>query len=400
MSVATSPAPPQPSGERRAATFPDALRVAPVTDKTGLDAFLRVPWTVHQQDPYWIPPLLLERREAIDRNKNPYFEHAEVEFWVAWRGDKPVGRISAQVDRAYLARYRDDTGHFGYLDAADDPEVFAALLRTAEDWLRVRGMKRATGPFSLSVNEESGLLVEGFEYPPYLMMGHSKPYYARHVEALGYSRLKDLIAYAYDITPKLQEGPRALLDARLPRIEGLTVRTIKGRRYDDEIRIVIDIFNDAWQDNWGFVPMTQAEIEHTAKSLKPLIVPDMVAIAEIHGEPAAMAIAVLNLNEAIRDLNGKLLPLGWAKLLWRLKIGTMRSGRVPLMGVRRKWRGTTGAALALAVIDRMRQGAWDHGLRQGELGWILEDNVAVRRIIESVGGRAYKTYRLFAKDLA
>lgn len=395
MSVAPSPALPEPPGERPSS----ALRIEPVTDKAGLEAFLRVPWTVHKHDPNWIPPLLLERRETIDRNKNPYFEHAEVEFWVAWRGEMPVGRISAQVDRAYLARYRDDTGHFGYLDAVDDPEVFAALLGVAENWLRARGMRRATGPFSLSVNEESGLLIEGLDRPPSLMMGHAQTYFPRQVEAQGYAKLKDLIAYDYNVTPELPEGPRALMAARLPRIEGLTLRTIRGRSYDDEIRVVIDIFNDAWQNNWGFVPMTQAEIEHTAKSLKPLVVPDMVAIAEVHGEPVAMAICVLNLNEAIRDLDGKLLPLGWAKLLWRLKAGKMRSGRVPLMGVRRSWRGTTGAALALAVIDKMREGAWNYGMREAELGWILEDNTAVRRIIESVGGRPYKTYRLYAKDL-
>ena len=401
MSLAPSPTSSEARGENRPTGASEPLRVEPVTDRARLDAFLRLPWAVHRNDPNWIPPLLLERREAVDRDKNPFFEHAEAEFWIARRGVTVVGRVSAQVDRAYLARHQDATGHFGYLDATDDPEVFAALLRKAEDWLRARGIRRATGPFSLSVNEESGILVEGLDRPPSLMMGHAPPYYPRRIEEQGYFRLKDLIAYDYTVTPELPEASRALLAARLPRIEGLTMRTIRGRRYDDEIRIVIDIFNDAWEDNWGFVPMTQAEIEHTAKALKPLVVPDMVAVAEIHGEPVAMAIAVLNLNEAIADLDGRLLPFGWAKLLWRLKVGKMRSGRVPLMGVRKAWRrGTTGAALALAVIDKMREGAWNYGIQQAELGWILEDNVSVRRIIESVGGRAYKTYRLYAKDLA
>jgi hypothetical protein len=377
------------------------LRVEPVTDRAGTDAFVRLPWAIFHDDPNWIPPLLMERREAIDRNKNPYFRHAEVEFWVARRNGRPVGRISAQVDREHLATHQDATGHFGYIDAEDDPEVFAALLSTAEGWLRARGMARAAGPFSLSTNEETGLLVDGFDRPPSMLMEHARPYYGSRVEEQGYAKLKDVVCFDYDVAPELPPASRLLLDRRLAKMPGYRMRALKMRDYDREIRVVMDIFNDAWARNWGFVPFTEAEIEHTAKAMKPLIVPDMIAVAEIHGEPAAMALCIPNINEAIADLDGKLLPLGWAKLLWRLKVQKLRSGRVPLMGVRQKYRnGPAGTALALAVIDRMREGAWRYGLKQAELGWVLEGNVSVRRLIESVGGRVYKTYRVYAKDLA
>ncbi len=376
------------------------LRIEPVTDRAGIDAFVRLPWALFRGDPNWIPPLLMERREAIDRNKNPYFRHAEVELWVARRNGRPVGRISAQVDREHLAAHQDATGHFGYIDAEDDPEVFAALLRTAEGWLRARGLARAAGPFSLSTNEETGLLVDGFDRPPSMLMEHARPYYGSRVEEQGYAKLKDVVCFDYDVAPELPPASRLLLDRRLAKMPGYRMRALKMRDYDREIRVVMDIFNDAWARNWGFVPFTEAEIEHTAKAMKPLIVPDMIAVAEIHGEPAAMALCIPNINEAIADLDGKLLPLGWAKLLWRLKVQKLRSGRVPLMGVRQKYRnGPAGTALALAVIDRMREGAWRYGLKQAELGWVLEENVSVRRLIESVGGRVYKTYRVYAKDL-
>lgn len=377
------------------------LRVEPVTDRAGTDAFVRLPWAIFRNDPNWIPPLLMERREAIDRDKNPYFRHAEVEFWVARRNGRPVGRISAQVDREHLAAHRDATGHFGYIDAEDDPEVFAALLGTAENWLRARGMARAAGPFSLSTNEETGLLVDGFDRPPSMLMEHARPYYGPRIEEQGYAKLKDVVCFDYDVAPELPPAARLMLERRLSKMPGYRMRPLRMRDYDREIRVVMDIFNDAWARNWGFVPFTEAEIEHTAKAMKPLIVPDMIAVAEIHGEPAAMALCIPNINEAIADLDGRLLPLGWAKLLWRLKVRKLRSGRVPLMGVRQKYRnGPAGTALALAVIDRMREGAWRYGLKQAELGWVLEENVSVRRLIESVGGRVYKTYRIYARDLA
>jgi len=362
------------------------------------DAFLRLPWAIYRDDPAWIPPLLLERREHLDPRKNPFFENAEARFWLARRDGRPVGRISAQVNRAYLARYDDATGHFGMLEAEDDPEAFEALMTTAEDWLREQGMQRVAGPFNLSINEDCGLLVEGFEHPPSMLMGHARPYYGRHVEAHGYRKVKDLICYHYEADRPPAALPRLLRKAETT--PDLVIRSLDLRRYEADLAAIMDIFNDAWSDNWGFVPMSQAELRHMAKALKPIVRPQTVAIAELAGRAVAMSVGLPNVNEAIADLDGRLLPFGWAKLLWRLKVRTPKSSRVPLMGVRREFHGTIlGAALAVGVNDRMRQGQRALGVETSELSWILEDNVAMRRMIADFGGVAYKTFRIYDKAL-
>lgn len=380
-----------------AAAGPLALEV--VERPAASDAFLRLPWSIYRGDPAWIPPLLLERREHLDPRKNPFFENAEARFWLARRDGRPVGRISAQVNRAYLARYADATGHFGMLEAEDDPEAFAALLEAAEGWLRAQGMRRAMGPFNLSINEDCGLLVEGFEHPPSMLMGHARPYYARRLEALGYRKAKDLICYHYEADRPPPVLPRLLRKAETT--PDLVIRPLDLRRYEAELAAIMDVFNDAWSENWGFVPMSQAELRQMAKALKPIVRPQTIAIAELAGRAVAMSVGLPNVNEAIADLDGRLLPFGWAKLLWRLKVRTPKSSRVPLMGVRREFHGTMlGAALAVAVSDRMRQGQRALGVETGELSWILEDNVAMRRMIGDFGGVAYKTFRIYEKALA
>jgi hypothetical protein len=364
------------------------------------DAFVRLPWAIYRDDPAWIPPLLLERREHLDPRKNPFFETAATRFWLALRDGRPVGRISAQVNRAYLARHGDATGHFGMLEAEDDPAVFRALLGAAEDWLKGQGMRRALGPFNLSINEECGLLVEGFEYPPSMLMGHAKPYYAARLEALGYRKAKDLICYRYDAASEMPPAVAHLL-GKTARAERLKVRALDFSRYEADLATIMEIFNDAWADNWGFVPMSQAELRHMAKALKPIVRPQSIAIAELDGRPVAMAIGLPNVNEAIADLDGRLLPFGWMKLLWRLKVKTPKTARVPLMGVRKAYHGSLlGAALAIAVIERIWQGQTAMGVVGGELSWILEDNLAMRRMIEQFGGVAYKTYRIYERGLA
>ena len=364
------------------------------------DAFVRLPWAIYRDDPAWIPPLLLERREHLDPRKNPFFETAATRFWLALRDGRPVGRISAQVNSAYLARHGDATGHFGMLEAEDDPAVFRALLEAAEDWLKGQGMRRALGPFNLSINEECGLLVEGFQHPPSMLMGHAKPYYAARLEALGYRKAKDLICYHYDAANEMPPAVAHLL-GKTARAERLKVRALDFSRYEADLATIMEIFNDAWSDNWGFVPMSQAELLHMAKALKPIVRPQSVAIAELDGKPVAMAIGLPNVNEVIADLDGRLLPFGWMKLLWRLKVKTPKTARVPLMGVRKAYHGSLlGAALAIAVIERIWQGQTAMGVVGGELSWILEDNLAMRRMIEQFGGVAYKTYRIYERGLA
>lgn len=372
-----------------------AVEIEAVSSRAQLERFIRLPAQLYAADPAFVPPLRLERREALSPKKNPYFAHAEVQLFIARRDGRDVGRISAQIDRLVQ-----DTriGHFGLLAAIDDEAVFAALFGAAEDWLRARGRTRAIGPFSLSINEETGLLIDGFDTPPVIFMAHDPRYAAPRVEQQGYAKAKDVIAYRYDITHDLPPAARRLIDRRTP--AAMTVRNLDMRRYDADFDTVTAIFNDAWSGNWGFVPFTEAEIRHMAKSLKPLIDPTWVAIVEMNGQAIGFGIALPNLNELIADFQGRLLPFNWLKLLWRLKRGP-RTGRVPLMGVRRSFSGgLLGGLVPFLIIDTMRKGVRPCGVEQVELSWILEDNRPMRHIIESLGADAYKTYRVYEKALA
>ncbi len=371
------------------------VEIVPVRGRAELDRFIRLPARLAAGDPQFVPPLILERRDALSPGKNPYFDHAETQYWLALRSGREVGRISAQIDRLVEDS---NVGHFGLIAAENDAGVFAALLDTAETWLRERGRRHVLGPFNLSINEESGLLIDGFDTPPMMFMAHDPPYARSHIEARGYSKAKDLIAYLHDITREFPRAARVLIQRRKP--AAMTVRTIDMRRYREEFATITSIFNDAWSSNWGFVPFTQAEIAHMAKSLKPIIDPDWTAVVEMRGEAIGFGIMLPNINEAIADFDGSLLPLNWLRLLWRLKRG-LKTSRVPLMGVRRGYDGGLfGGLVPFLIMDGMRTGGLASGVKQVELSWILEDNRAMRHIIESLGAVPYKTYRVYEKSLA
>ena len=371
------------------------ITIVPVHDAAGLKRFIRLPARLAAGDPHFVPPLELERLDALRPGKNPYFEHAEAQYFLAVRDGRDVGRISAQVDR--LAR-DPRLGFFGLLAAEDDAAVFAALFAAAEQWLRERGRSVVRGPFSLSINEETGLLVDGFDYPPMIFMPHDARYAAGHVEAQGYAKARDVIAYLYDVVKGFPEDVMRLVHRAENR--GIRIRHIDFSRIEDEFRLVMDIFNDAWSQNWGFVPFTEAELTHMAKGLKPLLDPRWTAIAEYEGQAVGFAILLPNLNEAIRDFNGRLLPFNWLKLLLRLRRGT-RTGRVPLMGVRRSFAGgLLGGMVPLAMIHSLQRHARPKGMEQAELSWILEDNRPMRRMIEALGAIGYKTYRVYEKQLS
>ena len=372
------------------------LRIKPAADRKALSDFIRVPWRIYANDPAWIPPLLLDKKLQL-APENPYFQHARARFWTAWRGSVPVGRISAQIDRLHLEKYDDGCGFFGMLEAEDHPETFARLLETAATWLKKQGMRRVRGPFNLSINQECGLLVEGFETPPYIMMGHARPYYARRLEELGYQKEKELLAYLVEPWFK---SPRAMTIATRRMAGRITTRRLNRARIDEDLALIGDIFNDAWSENWGFVPMTEAEIKQMGRELKFLVPPRGIVFAEVDGEPAGMIVGLPNLNEIIADLNGRLLPFGWARLLWRLKIGYPKSTRVALMGVRKKFQhGTLGAALAFTLIDQVRTHFTRMGVIEVEQSWILEDNEGMRKILEAIGSRISKRYRIYGKKL-
>jgi len=374
----------------------ESLQVVKVESKSDLKEFIRLPWSLYKDDPNWIPPLILERRMQLSP-KNPYFEHAKFCSWITYRKGKPVGRISAQIDRLHIDRYQDATGFFGMLEAEDDSLTFRALLGTAESWLRNQGMQRISGPFNLSINQELGLLVDGFDTPPSLMMGHARPYYADRIEKDGYQKEKDLLAYIINADSKMTAAAKRITARAKDRIH---IRRLQKSDFVNELEIIRNIFNDAWSQNWGFIPWTEAEFEHLGKDLKMLADEELVKIAEADGKPAAFIVLLPNINEIIQDLNGRLLPFGWLKLLWRLKVKYPNSARIPLMGVRSQYHDSLmGAALAFGVIADVQQPVLKRGIKEIELSWILEDNKGMRNVIESINGRVYKTYRIYSKKL-
>ncbi|MFP5413556.1 MAG: N-acetyltransferase [Gammaproteobacteria bacterium] len=372
------------------------LSIAPVTGRGDQRDFLGLVAALYRDDPHWIAPLRLEERRRVF-GKNPLFEHAEARAWVARRGDHPVGRITAQIDRLQQEIQDNRAGSFGMLEADDDPEVFAALFAAAEGWLCERGCTEVRGPFNLSINEEAGLLVEGFTTPPSVMMGHGRPHYPARVEEQGYEKAQDLFAYTLksDFVP-----PPVMLKLAERAQREVQLRALRRRDLAAELEILRDIFNDAWAENWGFVPFTRAEFTELGKVMAALLPEDHVQIAEIDGRPVAFVVALPNINEAARDLRGRLLPLGWAKLLWRLKVSGVRSGRVPLLGVRREYHHSRmGPTLAFMVINAVRGGLVRRGIDDVELSWILEGNAGMRNITEAIGGTAYKRYRVYRKWL-
>jgi hypothetical protein len=374
----------------------ESLQVVKVEGKSALKDFIRLPWSLYMDDPMWVPPLLLERRMHLS-SKNPYFKHAKFCSWITYRNDKPVGRISAQIDRLHIDRYQDATGFFGMLEAEDNSPTFRALLGTAENWLCNQGMQRISGPFNLSINQELGLLVDGFDTPPSLMMGHARPYYAERIEKDGYQKEKDLLAYIVNTDSKMTAAAKRITARTKDRIH---IRRLQKSNFVNELKIIRSIFNDAWSQNWGFIPWTEAEFEHLGKDLKMLADEELVKIAEVDGKPAAFMVVLPNINEIIRDLNGRLLPFGWLKMLWRLKVKYPKSARIPLMGVRSQYHNSLmGAALAFGIFADVQQPVLKRGIKEVELSWILEDNMRMRNIIESISGRVYKTYRIYSKQL-
>ena len=364
-----------------------------------LKEFLNVVDTIYKDDPSYVRPLDQELKDRLSPKKNPFFEHAEGAIFTAFRDGRCVGRVTAQIDRGHLDRYKDDTGFFGFLDTTDDEEVAKELLGRAESWLRGKGMKRASGPFSLSINEETGCLVEGFDTPPYLMMPHHRAYQAALIEKAGYVKEKDFLAWHYDVGELNPRTKKAHADiSAMPEV---TSRTVSMKDIARDVDIVVDVFNDAWSDNWGFVPATPSEVRKMAQDFKMILIPEITRITSIDGEPAAVAIALPNLNELIGDLEGKLFPLGFMKLLYRLKVKGPRTGRLVILGIRKKYRHVRKyAALSAFLYAEMNDSGRKIGMTHGELGWTLEDNGPVNVGIKMVGGRVSKKYRVFTKSLS
>ncbi|MET0385657.1 MAG: hypothetical protein ABW321_06845 [Polyangiales bacterium] len=363
-----------------------------------LEDFIRVPHMLLAGDPAFVPQLDMMVRGQLTPKQNPFFAHADVALFTAYRGGKLVGRISAQIDHEHQARYADAVGFFGYFDTIDDREVAQALLDTARRWLADRGMKRMRGPLSMSINEEVGVLVEGFETPAALLMGHHTRYQAGLIEASGFTKIKDVLAWRYRVTELPERARKARAEvAAMPEVR---LRIVDKTRFDEEMAHVLAIQDDAWHDNWGHVSLTAAEGKALIQALKLLIEPELAIFAEINGEVAAMALALPNLPEAVADLGGKLLPFGWAKLLYRLRVQKLKSARLFLLGIRKQYRTQRRyGGLALALVAEIQERGRRIGMEWGELSWTLEDNTPVNLLIRTMRGEAYKKYRVFERAI-
>jgi GNAT superfamily N-acetyltransferase len=376
-----------------------ALTVRPIDSKADRKKFVDFAWEVYRDDPAWVPPLKDEVHGLLDPKKNPWFQHAKAQLWLAERGGKVVGRISAQVDQLVQDEMGQGTGQWGMYEVLD-AEASAALIATAEDWLRQQGMKRALGPISLSIWDEPGLEIEGFDESPTAMMGHHRPEYQGWIEAAGYEKAKDLITYALDIT-NWQDPLIDRLIASGERNPRIRIRNVDKSKFDQEAALILNLLNDAWSNNWGYVPLTPAEIAYAGKKLKPIIFNELVRIAEVDGEPVAFMLTIPDINELTKDLNGDLFPFNFIKLLWRLRKPRTRRLRVPLMGVARKLHGSRLASqLAFMMIEFTRRDAVSKfGATHGEFGWILEDNKGMLSIAQLPGAEINHRYRIYEKAL-
>ena len=362
--------------------------------------FIRAGFTVFADDPMWVAPLNMVIEEKLNPAKDPFYKHAEVALFTAWKDGQLVGRVSATVDRSWLGVWNDDTGHFGYFDTIDDENVARALLDRAEKWLREKGMKRVNGPMSLNANQEIGMLVDGFDYPPNLDMGHSRRYQGALAEKCGFVKEKDLYAWKYDATKppnartlKAWEGIKALPEVRM--------RSVNLKKLREDLGVIMEIYNETWAGKWAYVPTTTAELDKMAKDLSIVLDPDIAFIAEIDGKAAGMCITVPNLNEVIRDFGGSLFPFNWAKLLWRTKVTSPKSSRLILLGVREEFRKNIkryGGLSAALYVEVAKRGA-AKGYQWAELSWTREDDKPINLGIRSMGATIYKTYRVYEKKL-
>lgn len=381
-----------------------SLTIRPVESQRDRKAFVDLPFRLYRDDPNWVPPLKGEALGLITPEKNGWFSHARAQLFLAEEGGRVVGRISAHIDTLAQQMPADrgfgpGAGQWGLMEAERE-DVFCALIDRAEAWLRDEGVTRALGPISMSIWEEPGLLVDGFDHPPTVMMGHGRPEYRGWIERAGYAEVKRLLTYELDITRPFPPLVNRIIRSgeNNPRI---VVRQVDKSRFEEEAAIILGILNDAWSDNWGFVPLTEPEIRDVGVKLKPIVFNDLIRIAEVDGRPAAFMITLPDLNEAIAPLKGSLFPFGWARLLLWLRRPRVRTMRVPLMGVVKELQSSRMASqLAFMMIEYIRRASVDvYGGSRGEIGWILEDNQGMRAIAETIESRVNKTYIIYERTL-
>jgi len=380
------------------------LIIRPVETKKDRKIFIDLPFRLYADDPNWVPPLKSEALGLITPEKNGWFSHAKAQLFLAEEDGRVVGRISAHIDTLALTMppeqgFGPGVGQWGLMEA-ERQDIFQALLARAEEWLRQQGMTRALGPISMSIWEEPGLLIDGYDHPPTIMMGHAKREYRGWIEWANYRPVKQLMTYEVDITKQFPPIVQRIIKSGEKNAR-ITVRNVDKTKFEEEAAIILSILNDAWRDNWGFVPLTPPEIKDVGVKLKPIVFNDLIRIAELDGKPVAFMITLPDLNEAIKPLNGSLFPFGWAKLLWWLRKPKARTVRVPLMGVVKELQASRMASqLAFMMIEYIRRASVEHyGSQRAEIGWILDDNQGMRSIAETIESRVNKVYQVYERTL-
>ncbi len=376
-----------------------SVEIRPVRSRRDLKRFVKVPFRLHRDHPQWVPPLILDRMQFLDRSKNPWFEHGEAEYFIAERDGEPVGRITAQVDEIWDETQGGGDAMFGFFETIEDAEVAGALLDAATGWARGRGRARILGPMDFTTNDEVGILIEGYELRPMILENWHPPFYKELLEGQGFGKAMDLLMWELHFG-RLKQGEsfdpaiHAAAEKAL-RDEGVTIRNIDKGNLAHEMRLFAPVYNDAWSDNWGFVPATDAEIEFHAKTLKQVLDEDWAYIAEKDGEAIGAALTLPDINEVLAKLGGRLLPFGWLRfLLGRRRIERLR---VFALGVKRDYRHT-GVAAGL-YLKHLETAATPGKIEGGEMGWILETNEAMNRAMEGMGGTVVKKYRIYEKAL-
>jgi GNAT superfamily N-acetyltransferase len=373
--------------------MPEPLEVLPVTSKRQLETFIRLPWKIYKGDNNWVPPLLVEQRTTLDTKKNPFFLHSKIQNFLAYRDGEPVGRISAIVDDNYNDFQKAKSGFFGFFESINDKDVSQALFSAAAQWVHERGMNRLLGPTNPSTNNVLGLLIDAFDKQPVLQMPYNPAYYVKLVEEFGLTKAHDLYAYYMEDIVPISDKIRRVAEL-LRKRKKVTVRPVNMRKLKQEIQLIKSVYNDAWERNWGFVPWTDEELDYLAADLKMAAIPDLVLFAYVDGELAGWSLALPDLNQAMKHINGRLFPFGIVKLLWHSKRTDML--RVLALGICKKFQGMgLDAILYYETYTRGNK----HGFHRGEFSWILEDNHPMRNAMENWGARIYKTYRLYGKDL-
>ncbi len=375
------------------------IHIEQVQTRQDVEDFIRFPFKLYRGDPNWVPLLLSERRKFLDPKRNPFFDHADVALWLARRNDQVVGTISSHIDHLHNKIHDENIGMFGLFEAVNDYAVAEALLSTASDWVRERGMAALRGPLSFSQNDECGLLIDGFDGPPMVMMPYNPRHYREFFERFGLSKTMDLHAYIGDLAQF--EGDPNKLPAKLVRVTekarrraGVTMRPANMKVYDEEILEAKAVYNRAWEKNWGFVPMTDAEFDKLAADLKQVLDPNLAIIAEIDGEPVGVSVAIPDINQVFKRLNGRLFPFGWIKALWYAR--KITGARLMIMGVVEEHRGR--GIESLLMFETLKA-AVENGYQSIEMSWILESNDMMNRIVANVGqpygAHVYRTYRIY-----